>query len=323
MSFIPINVLFVSSGNSYFGVSPIVKNQGNSLLSVNCNVDYYLIKGKGIIGYLKHLILLRRYLSKHQYNLIHAHYSLSAFVASLSGAKPLVVSLMGSDINNNFISRFLVKIFVRIFKWKALIVKSEKMLFDFKKVCPTFVIPNGVDIDVFSPRNRDECCKILSWNPNQIHVLFAADPRRKEKNFMLASSAFKLLDEINVVLHSLKDVSHVDVPIWYNASDVVILSSLSEGSPNVIKEAMACNKPIVATDVGDIQTLFGNEPGHFLSNLTLDDYLNNLKQAIFFSKKYLSTNGRNRIIKLGLDNFSVANKIVDVYNKVLTSNILD
>ncbi|MEW6135585.1 MAG: glycosyltransferase [Bacteroidota bacterium] len=311
------NILFVSSGNSSLGISPIVGNQVNSLLLHNCRVNNYLIKGKGILGYLRNVLQLRKHLQTNSYDIIHAHYSFSGFVASLAGARPLIVSLMGSDVNNSYLSRFLVKVFIVLFKWRAIIVKSDKMIYDFNNFCMVYVIPNGVNMDVFFPRNRNDCCKILEWNPNLIHVLFAADPQRKEKNFLLASSAFASLNVKNAVLHTLKNVPHDNVPLWFNASDVVILSSLSEGSPNVIKEAMACNRPIVSTDVGDVKLLFDHEPGHFISGFSNDDYRNNLEKAILFSQSNYSTMGRNRLIELGLDHSAIANKIINVYNNVL------
>lgn len=96
-----MKVLFVSSGNSEFGISPIIKNQGESLKQNGIDLYYFTIKGKGIKGYLKNIPILKKYLKNHNYDIIHAHYSLSAIVATLSGAKPLVVSLMGSDIYGN------------------------------------------------------------------------------------------------------------------------------------------------------------------------------------------------------------------------------
>ncbi len=96
-----MKVLFVSSGNSEIGISPIIKNQGESLKQNGIDLYYFTIKGKGINGYLKNIPILKKYLKYHNYDIIHAHYSLLAIVATLSGAKPLVVSLMGSDIYGN------------------------------------------------------------------------------------------------------------------------------------------------------------------------------------------------------------------------------
>lgn len=95
-------VLFVSSGNSKAGISPIVRSQDESLKRNGIDLDYFTIVGKGTKGYLKNIPRLRKFLGTNNYDLIHAHYSLPAIVASLSCKLPTVVSLMGSDtyINN-------------------------------------------------------------------------------------------------------------------------------------------------------------------------------------------------------------------------------
>ena len=96
-----MRVLFVSSGNSVKGISPIIKNQGDSLVDMGVDLTYFTIKGKGFKGYSNSVFKLKKVLNKNEYDIIHAHYSLSAIVASFAGAKPLVVSLMGSDVKHN------------------------------------------------------------------------------------------------------------------------------------------------------------------------------------------------------------------------------
>ena len=79
-----MRILFVGSGNTQFGISPVTKNQGNSLKDKGFDISYYKIIGKGISGYLRNVIKLHRYVKKTNYDIIHVHYSLSAFVVSLS-----------------------------------------------------------------------------------------------------------------------------------------------------------------------------------------------------------------------------------------------
>jgi len=108
------------------GISPIIENQANYLLQEGLEVDYYRIMGKGIKGYLKNIRPLRKYLQQQSYDIVHAHYSLSAFCASMAGSQSLVVSLMGSDVKAGSIYRLLIKLFVFFYRWKAVIVKPEK-----------------------------------------------------------------------------------------------------------------------------------------------------------------------------------------------------
>jgi glycosyltransferase involved in cell wall biosynthesis len=104
-----------------------------------------------------------------------------------------------------------------------------------------------------------------------------------------------------------------------NASDVLILSSLHEGSPNVIKEAMACNCPIVTTNVGDVKWVLDNTDGCYISSFDPKEYVEKIKLALEFSEKNGRTKGRDRIIELGLDSVTIAKKIINVYQKVLST----
>lgn len=310
-----MKVLFISSGNTQHGISPIIKNQGESLKKSGVDLDYYSVNGRGVWGYLFNIPKLRKYIKENNYDLIHAHYSLSAIVASFAAAKPLVVSLMGSDVKAKSWFKFIIWVFYKLF-WSITIIKSEDMKksLDFKKV---EIIPNGVDIDKFKPMDKNQCRKVLGWTEDKIHILFAANPSRYEKNYPLAKEAINQLIIPNIELHFLKDVNNNDIPTYMNAANVILLTSLWEGSPNVIKEAMACNRPIVATDVGDIKWLFGNINGHYICGFYGEDVSEKVKEALFFSKKHCATEGRNRILELNLDLEKVANRIIKLYKKVI------
>jgi teichuronic acid biosynthesis glycosyltransferase TuaC len=313
-----MKVLFVSSGNAKDGISPIVKNQGQSLINQGIIVDFFTIKGKGFWSYFFHIFILRKYLRTNKFDIIHSHYSFTSYVAALAGAKPLVVSLMGSDVISNKFARLLILFFHKLF-WDKIIVKSMDMYqcLGSKKIK---IIPNGVNIDKINPLDKKNCQDKLGWNNEKRHILFAANPGRAEKNFSLARMSMESLqNDYEIVVHILKDVPHEDIPIYMNACDVLILSSLHEGSPNVVKEAMACNCPIVTTSVGDVKWVLGNTDGCFISSFDPSDYKEKIKLALEFSEKYGMTKSRDRIVKLGLDSVTIAKKIIDVYQKVLSA----
>jgi teichuronic acid biosynthesis glycosyltransferase TuaC len=305
-----MKVLFISSGNSKLGISPIIKNQGESLRKAGVDVSYYLIKGKGFRGYLKSIKPLKNFIKQNKVDIVHAHYSMSAFVGSLAGVKPLVVSLMGSDVQGGYLSKLLIKIFYKL-SWKTAIVKSVRMYnhLDIKKV---FIIPNGVDTEVFNSMDKRDCQKQLGWDYDKKHILFAANPSRPEKNYALAKEAFSILNNENIEFHSLIDVLPKHMPLWMNSADVVFLSSLREGSPNVIKEAMACNRPIVSTDVGDIKEVIENTKGCYLTSFDPRDIADKINMSISFGKE---TNGIENIKHL--ESSVVAKKIINIYIKVL------
>lgn len=308
-----MRILFIHSGNKQSGISTIIKNQGISLSNLGKEVDYFPLIGKGISGYLSNIPKLNKILKAHKFDIIHAHYSLSGFVASLAGAKPLVVSLMGSDVSYNQLSRLIIRLFIFIFGWKYVILKSEdsKTKLGLKN---SIIIPNGIDLEHFISLNKDYCREKLKWKKFNKIILFTADPVRPEKNFILAREAFQLVDDKYKDLMVLGKVPFKEMPFYFNASDVILLTSLWEGSPNVIKEAMACNRPIVSVDVGDVRELTEGIPGCFIANNNPEDIADKIKQALEYNH---SIGARQRIIDRGLEINETARKIIAVYEKVL------
>lgn len=313
-----MRVLFISSGNSG-EVGVVVKQQGLSLIKQGVELDFYPIRGKGIAGYLKNIPDIKKTFTKGSYDLVHAHYSLSAFAATLAGCKPLVVSLMGSDGQREGWQRRLIKKYASK-RWKETIVKSPDLA--SKSGLTHFeVIPNGVAIDDFYPISCVEAKQKLGLDQNHRYIFFAASPTRHEKNFSLARAAFEMIRNKDLELLSMDNIPHKEVVLWMNASDVVLLTSLWEGSPNVVKEAMACNRPVVATDVGDVKWLFGEEPGHYLADYDNVDVAGNIIRALEFSEKQGQTNGRKRILEIGLDSGVIAKKLIAIYQSIINENI--
>jgi len=307
-----MKVLFVSSGNSKDGISPIIKNQAESLKKQNIDLEYFTINEKGIKGYFKTIFRLRKYLQNNSYDIIHAHYSLSAFVASFAGAKPLVVSLMGSDVKASSSFKWIIYIF-NYLSWSTVIVKSKDMYVSLG-IKNAHIIPNGINMDRFKPIDQELTQRELNWNSSKKHILFASNPNRNEKNFKLAKEAFDIMYNKNLELHYLVDIPNDKIPYYYNASDVVLLTSLWEGSPNVIKEAMACNRSIVSTDVGDVKNVIKDTKGCYIVDYNATKISNCIQKAL----KTSQTNGRT--IVAHLDENIVANKIIKIYEKVLNGD---
>jgi len=304
-----MKVLFVASGNS-FRVSPITKAQGDSLVDVGVEVDYYMIKGKGIKGYLSQIRPLRKYLKEHHYDVVHAHYSFSAFVASLAGAKPLVVSLMGTDVNAKESRRLAIRLFNKLFRWKKIIVKS-KSLAEAVKIKNVHIVPNGVNLDLFVSMDQQSCQDKLGWEKGIKHILFPSDPKRPEKDYPLAEKSIKLLGT-KVDTHFFQNVDHKDTVFYYNAADVIFITSKWEGSSNAVKEAMCCGRPIVSLNVGDIkERTEGTAGSYIVEDRDASALANMLTKALSFEG---NTNGREAIVKSGLDSRKIAKQIVDIYS---------
>ncbi|MEZ5084600.1 MAG: glycosyltransferase [Bacteroidales bacterium] len=309
-----MKVLFISSGNNMWGVSPIIKAQGDSLSKTGIEIEYFTINGKGIWGYLTSIPGLRKELKKN-YDVVHAHYSLPGIVASLAGARPIIVSLMGSDVKSSGLLKRMIFLF-NYFFWDKCIVKSDDMSksINIKK---TEIVPNGVDLEKFIPVSRESAINELGWNKNMDHVLFASFPSRAVKNYPLFEKSIDLMrDSFNIEIHTLSNLQHDQVYLYLNAANVVVLTSLWEGSPNVIKESMACSRPIVTTNVGDVSWVIGNTEGCYITTFDSEDIAKKLKMAIIFSKNNQRTTGRERIIELGLSDDLIAKRLMNIYETI-------
>lgn len=320
-------VLFVCSGISRETISSVVAAQGKSISGAGVMTEYFPVGGKGLLSYLSAVGRLRKRLRVTKPDIIHAHYGLSALVALAARSRiPLVVSFMGDDILGTNLHDGTLTITSRIFsfinallaKWfyDFVIVKSPEMHARLCHGTRAEIIPNGVDMKTFFPMERAEAQKIAEFEPGRGHFLFIGDPSRPEKNFSLASEAVRQAGPDNQ-LHVIRNRKPEELRVFYSAADALILSSFHEGSPNVIKEAMACNCPVVSTDTGDVRILSEGVAGHFLTGYKNDDVAAGLIAARQFRSVTGETKGRERISDLKLDSVTVAERIINNYRKLL------
>jgi teichuronic acid biosynthesis glycosyltransferase TuaC len=321
-------VLFVSSGKGN-QPGPIIQSQAISLQKQGITIFQFTINQKGLKGYIKECFRLRGFLKKNKFELVHAHYGLTAIITLLARRKEkLVVSFMGDDIVGSrkpdgriskksiFLASF--NAFLAYWFYDFSIVKSEQML-NKLKANNVALIPNGVDTSRFLPKSKAEERNKLKIDPQVKLAIFVSNPSRVEKNFLLAEKAVKILNNTNVSLLPLFGIDHQSLIDYYNAAELLVLTSYHEGSPNVIKEAMACNCPIVSTNVGDVKWVLGKTEGCYIASFNPQDFAEKVKTALDFSEKYGRTKGRERIIELGLDSKTVAKKIIGLYERVLNS----
>jgi len=152
---------------------------------------------------------------------------------------------------------------------------------------------------------------MLNKENEKKYILFSSNFKRIEKNSSLAFSAVDML-KMDCELIELDNRKREEVNLLLNACNLFLLTSTSEGSPQVIKEAMACNRPIVATDVGDIRELIGDTEGCYLTSFDPDDVAKKIKMALQFEK---SIQASERI--KSFDNNIISKKVFDIYQKVI------
>ncbi len=176
------------------------------------------------------------------------------------------------------------------------------------------IIPCGVDFDVFKSLDKESARKAMNLCVRKKYLLFSSAFDNSIKNFKLLHAAQNLLRDDSIEIIELKGYSRDEVSLLMNAVDVCIMTSFSEGSPQFIKEALACNCPVVSTDVGDVREIIRDTEGCYITSFDPEDVANKIKMALEFGKR---TNGRERIKKLGLDSESIAMEIIKLYKNVI------
>ena len=311
--------------------APFVEEQARALQWQGCDVVFFGVQGKGIWGYLRCLPALRRAIKQHQPNLIHAHYGLSGLLANLQRRVPVVTTYHGSDINKPNILRFS-KIAMRLSAHNIFVSQrnvtlalSPNSLITYRLKKRYTLLPCGVNIPKPWSEMQTQWVEQLTlnqWvqeklNAGVKHVLFAGAFDNAVKDASLAKATINELanEGVKAELIELKGYNRDQVnALMYNC-DTLLMTSKTEGSPQVIKEAMACGCPIVSVDVGDVaERVSGVEGCYVVSSREPAAIAEALQQALAFSGK---TNGRRRIIEMGLSNEQVAQRLIAIYQSLV------
>ncbi len=291
-------------------ISPFISEQVDFIKKNGIECQYFFISSSGIKGYLKTLKSMKAKINSFQPDLIHAHYGLSGLLANLQRTTPVVTTYHGSDINLPKAFR-LSKFAIRLSKYNIFV--SQKNLDKSSKYSKKLtLIPCGVDTNFFSPIEQSKAKAMLQFTSNKKRVLFAGAFSNNVKNSKLAMEAISLLENIELI--ELKGYTRQQVVHLMNAVDVCLMTSFTEGSPQFIKEAMACNCPIVSTDVGDVSSVISGVEGCYISSYDPKDVANKISLAI---EKNSRTNGKNKIEIMKLDSNNIAKRIVEIYKKVV------
>lgn len=304
-----MKVLIVAS-NTTGRFSPFVQEQVKSLSRLGIEFDYYGISEKGIIGYLKCRRSLINKIEAYKPNLIHAHYGLSGLLANLQRKVPVITTFHGSDVHSKGFLLQLSKICIRLSAFNIFVSKSIYQISGYKK--KNYIIqPCGADVNNFNLFPKQEVRQKLGWQQSGKYILFAGAFENAVKNSALAKKAVSLLNDCQLI--ELKGYNRVEVNVLMNACDCLLMTSDREASPMVVKEAMLCGCPIVSVDVGDVKEVISETEGCSIVEREPQAIANKLLQAFAFKGK---TDGRDRVIQLGLELSVVAKRIQAIYNEV-------
>jgi glycosyltransferase involved in cell wall biosynthesis len=301
-----MKALIVCSGNNN-KIAPFISDQVEALNNLGIETVYFLIKGNGFRGYLNNLKPLIKAIQQENPDLIHAHYGLSGLFATLQTNIPVVTTYHGTDINNK-----KIRIFSQIAAYRSSynIFVSENLA-DKIKSNKKAIIPCGVDTSLFFPQDKDEAKKALGLDKDKKYILFSSAFKNTIKNYPLAKSSIEILNDDNIKLLELKGYTRSQVSQLINASDLALLTSYSEGSPQFVKEAMACNCPVVSVDVGDVKHLLSGVTNSYIALNTADDLASKIKSVLTQKN---NSNGRLKIFDLSLDANSVSESIIQIYH---------
>lgn len=306
-------------------LAPFIEEQIAALQAYNVEIIRYAVTGKGIIGYLRELPQLKRMIRQENPDVMHAHFGLCGLLATLASIgmhTPVVITYHGCDINAKK-NRPFSQMAMRLSAWN-IFVSHRQMLNAFStekranKHTNWSIIPCGIDTRLFDSEN---CCEQWFNNrfTNKNYVLFAGSFTDFVKDPELAKQVVDVYNTIHpeqpIELLELRGYSRDEVVTLMHKCKTLLLTSIREGSPQVVKEAMACGCPIVSVDVGDVaERLDQMEGGYVVSTRDPHDIAKALELSVGFGR----TKGREKLLADGLDNAQVAKKLIEIYTEIIS-----
>lgn len=298
------------------GYAPFVTEQAAALEKAGVKCVFFPMRSKGVRGYARQLPVLREVIRKEKPGVIHAHYGFCGLFSNLQRKVPVVTTYHGSDINNPSAFR-LSRISMRLSAWNIFVSRKTMEIAHPGKHYS--LLPCGIDLTELQLTGKSEARQRMHLDDSKHYVLFAGAFDNAVKNASLAKEAVTLLNDTKVELLELKDYSREEVTLLMCAADAFLMTSVSEGSPQVIKEAMACGCPIVSVDVGDVKERINGLEGCLVSESNEPQELAGLLMKAFaFGRK---TEGRVKVISDGLDNESIASRLIQIYTGITSQMV--
>ena len=312
-----MKILLVHSGNAVGGDSSkytFVREQGEALQQIGCEVEYYAVVGKGMKGYWQNVKPLRKKIREYQPDVVHAHYGLCGMVVVLATRKevPVVVTCHNGETLTKY-GNIITSLALRRADYTICVAQHiyDKLYLKPKRYC---IQPCGIDLKDLPLTDKHAAMKEMGLSDENVNILFGGSYTNARKNAPLAKSAIALLERDDINLIEMKGFNRQQVAMLLNGCDMLLLPTKSEGSPQVLKEAMACNCPVVATDVADIAFLLEEVTNSYVTTFDPKDVADKIQRVIDCGKR---TNGRKRIEELKLDNPQVAETILDIYKSIV------
>lgn len=301
---------------------PFLTTEINELIKAGITIDVFNFRGKkNPFNYFKAWFVVHKFVNLVNYDLIHAEWGQNGLLA-FPKKIPLVTTFRGSDLEGilnesgsyTFTGRILQLVSKLSAKLSDEIVLVSESLSRFISRDDYHVIPVCLNLDLFKPNSKITSRRSLGFEVDEFLILFASNPSRPEKRFWLAKSAVDdLSSKCSCRLVVAHDIPHESMPLYFNACDVLILPSTHEGSPTIVFEALACNLPIVASNVGDVAARIESIKGCYICKNDSPKEFSDLLLQVFLNGSRI--NGRDSVIRFDKKNF--AYKMKGVYQSAI------
>ena len=292
--------------------APFITEQVDAVQKQGVDFRFFGVDGKGILGYLRQIPKLKKAIRAFHPDLIHAHYGLCGLLANYQRRIPVVTTYHGSDINDSSV-RLLSQISILSSRYNIFVSRKNIEMARPKKNYS--LIPCGINLNDYPMMDRIAAREKMELDLSGKNVLFAGAFSNSVKNVDLAEAAMTLVPEAKLL--ELKGYTRPQVAVLLQAVDVLLMTSHTEGSPQVIKEAMVCGCPIVSVDVGDVKERISGIDGCFVVPSNAQAIAEALRKALSFEGK---TKGRERVEQTGLTSTQIAARIKQVYHSILSDN---
>lgn len=232
----------------------------------------------GKASYPRALRDLRKLLKRRQFDVYHAHYGLTGWVAHLAGCKPLIVTFHGTDLRHRRVGPWSRRLANRVALPAVVSSDLARELRLARLREQAAVLPCGVDTELFRPLSRGAAREQLGLDLQRRYVLFPADPARPEKRH----------DRVTMTLKELRDVGELTlggipperVPLYVNAADAVLVTSDYEGFGRAALEALACDVPVITTATGVAPEVVNDVPGCHCLDFALGEWRDLLRETL-------------------------------------------
>jgi glycosyltransferase involved in cell wall biosynthesis len=250
---------------------------------------------------------------------------MTAFLSAFTSCKPLVITFHGSDVNKtpsdgiikDFTGRLLSNL--AAFRASVLICVSRGVKNNlWWKQDIVEIIPCGINIEEFHLMDKRLARLKLGWEEDEKVVLFNANnPKVKRLDIALKTIDIVKKYQPEARLQILCNVEPRLIPFYINASDCLLICSDSEGNPMIVREALACNLPIVGIDVGDIAEVLKDIRCTYIVSKDPQSLADAIRQVFICGTL---SDGRKQVIDKKLTEMDIADEIYSAYKKTLKTD---